>query len=237
MKLNATQIKVIAIIAMTIDHIAYAFVPSDSLPYFIMRFIGKLTAPLMCFFLAEGFTHTRNRKKYFLRLFSFALISQPAYYLFIYKDFSRGLFHFLINWNVMFTLAVSLICLAVMTSSKLNSILKIILFAIVFSLAQFGDWSYMIPIWTIIFFILRNDRKKQLIIYSLASLIVLPVLFLKYFSTFISFTYLYGSLIVPVVLNFYDSKRIKSDSKIKRQFSKWFFYLYYPLHLMIIILI
>ncbi len=221
---------------MTIDHIAYAFVPDGSLPYFIMRFIGKLTAPLMCFFLAEGFIYTHNRKMYFLRLFSFALISQPAYYLFIYKDFSRGLFHFLISWNVMFTLAVSLVCLSIMTSEKMKSISKMISFSVVFSLAKFGDWSYMIPIWTIVFYVFRNNKKKMSVVFLIFSLILLPFFFLKYFTNFISFTYLYGSLLVPVVLNLYNSKREESNSELKKQFNKWFFYWFYPVHLLIIYL-
>ena len=56
-RFNATTIKVIAIIAMTLDHIAYTFVPPESTATYIMRLFGRITAPLMCFFIAEGFRH------------------------------------------------------------------------------------------------------------------------------------------------------------------------------------
>ena len=79
--MTATQIKVIAIIAMTLDHIAYTFLPAGTVLHYILHLIGKTTAPIMCFFLAEGFRHTHDKKKYFFRLLLFAVISQPVYYI------------------------------------------------------------------------------------------------------------------------------------------------------------
>ena len=49
--MNRQQIKLLAITAMTIDHIALVFVPSGSILYYVMRLIGRLTAPLMTFML------------------------------------------------------------------------------------------------------------------------------------------------------------------------------------------
>jgi uncharacterized membrane protein YcfT len=64
--LNSNQLKMIAIIAMTIDHIAWTFFPgycTDSVTL-IMHTLGRLTAPIMMYFIAEGYYHTRNVKKY-----------------------------------------------------------------------------------------------------------------------------------------------------------------------------
>lgn len=60
--LNSNQLKLIAIIAMTVDHIAWAMFdgyPSALLPL-VMHIIGRLTCPIMCYFIAEGYHYTRN---------------------------------------------------------------------------------------------------------------------------------------------------------------------------------
>ena len=60
--LNRFWIKIIAMIAMTLDHVGYVF---SILP---LRYIGRLALPLFCFLIAEGVMHTRSFKKYALRL-------------------------------------------------------------------------------------------------------------------------------------------------------------------------
>ena len=57
--MNRNTLKYIAVIAMLADHIALAFVGMNNPAGVIMRVIGRLTAPIMCYFLAEGFFHTR----------------------------------------------------------------------------------------------------------------------------------------------------------------------------------
>ena len=76
--LSANTLKLIAIVAMVLDHIAVGFVAQTSVLYFIMRTIGKITAPIMCYFIAEGYFHTHNLKRYMLRLLIFALISRTS---------------------------------------------------------------------------------------------------------------------------------------------------------------
>lgn len=86
--LNSNQLKLIAIIAMTVDHIAWAMFdgyPSALLPL-VMHIIGRLTCPIMCYFIAEGYHYTRNINKYTFRLFAFAFVSHFAY-IFASNDF------------------------------------------------------------------------------------------------------------------------------------------------------
>ena len=61
-KMSSNTLKIIAITAMLTDHIAWAFVPSRSLLGQLMHIIGRLTAPIMCFLIAEGYHHTSNVK-------------------------------------------------------------------------------------------------------------------------------------------------------------------------------
>lgn len=70
MKLNTTQLKILGLILMTVDHVGW-LIEGDPL-YF--RVIGRLAAPIFCYFIAQGFHHTKNKKKYFLRLYIAAVI-------------------------------------------------------------------------------------------------------------------------------------------------------------------
>lgn len=76
-KLNANQIKLIAIVAMTIDHLTWAFFPGTQAVWYVfaLHVIERLTAPIMWFFIAEGCHYTRSTGEYTGRLFLFAVIS------------------------------------------------------------------------------------------------------------------------------------------------------------------
>ena len=85
-RLNRNQIKYIAITTMLLDHMA-AFLltpekhPALTVMYIIMRTIGRIAAPVMFYFLVEGYVHTSSRKNYALRLLAFAILSQIPYSL------------------------------------------------------------------------------------------------------------------------------------------------------------
>ncbi len=63
--MSSFTLKMIAILAMLIDHIAWAFVPTGTLLGQIMHIIGRITAPIMCYFIAEGYYHTHNIKLHY----------------------------------------------------------------------------------------------------------------------------------------------------------------------------
>ena len=65
--LSSNAIKLIAIAAMTVDHIAWAVFPGypkEFLPL-LMHLIGRITCPIMCYCIAEGYHYTRNIRIYF----------------------------------------------------------------------------------------------------------------------------------------------------------------------------
>ena len=70
--LDGTTLKIIAMISMVFDHVGDMFFPGVMWP----RMIGRLAMPIFSFFIAEGFAHTRDKKKYLGRLGLFALISE-----------------------------------------------------------------------------------------------------------------------------------------------------------------
>lgn len=117
--LSGTALKWIALVSMLIDHIGAAvfcvytsfydgsadFASAD-LIYKVLRFIGRTSFPIFAFLIVEGFFHTKNVKKYLLRLFLFALISEVPFDL----AFQNKLFEFT-KQNVFITLFLGLLTL------------------------------------------------------------------------------------------------------------------------------
>lgn len=230
--MNRQQIKLLAITAMTIDHIAFMFVAPGSVLYFIMRLIGRVTAPIMSFMLAEGFRYSRSRPKCLLRLSAFALISQPFYIRMLFGHAQASVLEYLTHWNVMFTLAVALLSLMLL-KSKIPAKPRLILLGVCISLAQFGDWSYMIPVWTIIFYVFRDDRKKRTMFIMLALLVMIHILMLSRAESALTLSYQYGTLLALLPILMYDRQR----GNVRHKNLNRFFYVYYPAHIVWLLLI
>ena len=80
--LTTAQLKWIALVLMVLDHIHYFFEFTGKIPEWFSM-LGRLSAPLFLFCLLEGFQHTRNRKKYFLRIYVIAVGMGLLQYIFI----------------------------------------------------------------------------------------------------------------------------------------------------------
>lgn len=238
MKLSATQIKIIAIIAMTIDHIAFTAVPYGTAVFFAMRFIGRLTAPLMCFLLAEGFFYTRSKRKYLLRLLIFSIVSQPFYYCFIFGLKNFNIISMVSNLNVLFNFVTALTCLMLIENKRIPYLAKAMFIITLFIISGFCDWTYLIPIWTIIFFVFREKKQKACYIFSLVSIIFVPLLLLSSFDNYIYFLYNFGVLVAVIPILMYNGKHSnKQLTQLKKKINQYFFYVYYPLHMIIITLV
>ena len=125
--LSGSTLKLIAVISMLIDHIALVLGPElefltaslltvggrDITCYYIMRRIGRLAFPIFCFLITEGFAHTRNPKRYALRLLIFALLSEVPYNLMV----GQTLFY-TARQNIYFTLLLGLLFVLVHALGK-----------------------------------------------------------------------------------------------------------------------
>ena len=230
--MNRQQIKLLAITAMTIDHIALVFVPSNSILYYVMRLIGRLTAPLMAFMLTEGYRHTRSRLRYLLRLVIFTLISQPFYFRMLFGRAPTNVLEYLTHWNVMFSLAIALMSLNLLEST-IPTVPRLILVGVCISLAQFGDWSYMIPVWTMIFYVFRDDRCRCAALFTIVSVVLQTMIWLPQYDSFAAFSYQYGTLLSLIPLH-YNSTILENRHCI---ITKAVYYLYYPSHMFLLTLI
>ena len=219
--ITASDLKYIAIIAMLIDHIAYLFV-REPITYCCMRFIGRTTAPVMCFFISEGYHHTQNLNKYFQRMGVFAIIS---HFTFAYC-FDSG------KSSIITTLFLSLFAVHIVNTDKIKKeyVLPVILF--VSTVAKHCDWGSEAVIYTLAFELARDNRKNQLIAYGLTASIfkICPLILatmhdISYFPTH---WYRLGILIPIPLLMMYNGE--KGGGK----YTKWVFYVFYPMHLLIL---
>lgn len=149
-KLDSNMLKFIAIIAMTVDHIAWAVFPgySTDIEPVVLHIIGRITCPIMCYFIAEGYHYTRNINKYTTRLFVFAIISHFAYVAasnsFVdWKSFIPFYYGDIFNQtSVIWALAWGLVMLRVVNSNKIkNNFIKIILVLLICVITFPSDWS------------------------------------------------------------------------------------------------
>ena len=73
--MNRNLLKIIACISMLTDHIGYVLFPELE----VFRIIGRIAMPIFAFFIGEGCLYTRDKKKYFLRVFLLGTICQAVY--------------------------------------------------------------------------------------------------------------------------------------------------------------
>ncbi len=229
-KLNSNQLKLIAIIAMTIDHIADLLYPGmpNNIVSNILHIIGRLTAPIMFFFICEGFHYTKNLKKYLTRLFIFSIVSHFAYCFAFginYIPFSSG--NIFNQTSIMWTLFWSVVALYIVYgNTKLKEWQKWLLIILLNIITFSSDWSSIGLMIILSMYEHRGNLNKQMtnmmfwtLIYSLVS--------------FIFVNKVYGIIQLFVII-VYPLLKVYNGTTGNNKFMKWFFYIYYPLHLIII---
>jgi len=225
--LTSNALKLIAIFTMTIAHIATVFFPRYSLdiPVLFMNGIGRLTAPIMMFLIVEGYHHTRNIKKYIFRLFILAIISHFAYTFCFDKDYTTIFDQTSVIWAYM----LGLIALVIRESGKLKTWQKyIILFPVIWA-AFPADWSSPAALAILYMGLNYGNFRKQMI-----SLVICVAAYSIIYAIFLNVVYgLMQMLIVLAIplLYHYNGQRGTWEGM------KWLFYIYYPLHLILLGLI
>ena len=218
--MTGATLKVIALIAMTIDHIGYFLVSSPD-EQVIFRVIGRIAMPLFCFFIAEGYRHTSSKTRYFLRLFGFAMVLEGFLYIFYLSSGENYLF----SINIFLTLSAGLGCLILLDSKDV----RLIPFGIILAVAvMFTDFDYgLYGILLILLFGMLNSFWLYVIGFTMINILfihVLPV-FLPEQTRFAMIQW-FAMLSLLGILAY---------NKMPGKQHKAFFYLYYPLHISIIV--
>ena len=220
--LDTNFLKLVAIISMAIDHIGSTILSQ----YSIFRWIGRIAFPIFCYCLTVGLLYTHDIKKYLIRLGVFAVISQPFYILaFFPRDFMGNI----TVLNIYFTLFVSLLAVWGFKEKKWWIFVGSFLFACMVNI----DYSVTGIILMLIFYLCRNKPKLGMLFYTLT---YIPAFYnsslddplaLIVGNHVIGFD-IFAICAIPLIF-------IKTATNIK--FSKWFFYSFYPIHLLLIFIV
>lgn len=197
------QLKLLAMLAMTADHIGAVFFPEIPL----LRWIGRMAMPVLCFFIGEGLRHTRSPRRYLLRLTGFALLSELPFDLAFYGGIEWG------HQNVYFTLALGLLALWAIQSRGMEGWLLALTAALAAELlgCDYGMYGVLL--------ILLLDRVHRARSEQLAAAALLNLAFFGLQTQTLS-------LIALPLLWLYNGKRGRDDRRL--------FYLYYPAHLCVL---
>lgn len=225
--ISGSSLKLIAVVTMLIDHIAATVLTRFLITggggqattewwelYQTMRGIGRIAFPIYCFLLVEGFTHTRSRGKYAVRLFLFALVSEIPFDLAFHSKVLEFGYQ-----NVFFTLFLGLLTIIFLSEVEKKQGwhigLRMFLFAgivvagMTVAYALKTDYSYYGVMCIVVLYLFRGRRQVQ-VLAGCASFCwwELPAV----------------AAFIPIY--FYNGKRGWNI--------KYFFYLFYPVHLLVL---
>ena len=245
--MTSFTLKIIALITMFIDHFGYVLMGNFS----FCNFIGRIAFPIFAFQISEGYKHTKNLKKYFLRLGMFAIISQIPFYLFANKYFGSNI----LTLNVFFTLFLGLLSiylydyinnlsqklksnssnnvssknvLAFNIISKIVGVMIVLLIAYVAELlnADYGFWGVLVVFMFYVF------NSKELLMTIAFLVLCIAKYIIPYVQSGFNLIYLVLALCTFVPIVFITSYKGKQGPKIK-----YLLYIFYPLHLLLLYLL
>lgn len=230
--ISASVLRIIALLSMLIDHFAVIVIRNGKLYgyseeyyamalataegqrwlrlYEICRVAGRLSFPLFCFLLVQGFVHTSNLRKYVLRVLILALVSELPYDL----AMSNATYD-LAHQNVCFTLLIGLLVMAGMKRYRLRTERKwgCVLLGCLMAYLLRGDYAVS---GVLMIALMYNFRKEKLL--QLCSGVAI--------SGYRSFAHYGAGVLAFIPAYFYNGEQ-------GRLRAKWLYYSIYPLHMLV----
>lgn len=229
--LTRDAIKYVAMLAMLLNHIAEIFLTPGTVSYTVLRDSGYFTAITMCYFLVEGYGYTRSKRQYAGRLLLFAVISELPYCL-------------AFDWvmlNMLCTLFICFLIIYVMKERQDSRYQHTIVAGLILLTGFRMDWGLLAPVFTVLFVKAGDSRRRLAAAWCEGVLLFgLPTVCSDLETMPFSMALLdaLGCMAAPAlggvcILFLYNGKRAGHG----RTFSKWFFYLFYPVHLTVLALL
>lgn len=241
---NKVHLQIIAAIAMLVDHLTWIIFPgypTEPLPI-ILHVIGRLAFPIFAYFIAEGYHYTHDKKKYALRILIFALISHVPYMMasITFQKYGwlslvpfatgTGITRFLNQGSVLFAYFIGLIMLFVNDSTKLKEWQKVLIILLLCVVSFPCDWSC---IGSLVVLSIGSNRGKPLkqIIWSLVWVSCYAVVYIFALDMVYGFIQ-FGVVLAIPFLALYNG--MKSKYPMVNKVMRYFFYIFYPLHLLVL---
>ena len=252
--LDGFQLKLIALIIMTIDHIYYFGSSLTDMPE-IMTLIGRIAAPVFVFFVTEGFVHTHSRGKYLLRLYVCGVLMQfgnllvnrffplpdgaivingifttmavIVIYLWWIENMRKAWREHRRGCAVLYALAMAALFLTFLPISMLAQVSPLATRAAIIFVPSpiFCEGSVLIVLIGIGFYYCRNSKRAIAIFYTVFLCAVLALQCLFAFDWTVVLSVFFMWLALPFIL-LYNGERGRG--------MKYLFYIYYPAHVYIL---
>jgi len=248
LKLDAYQLKWIAIIGMVLNHMVIAW--WEIIPAWLafpLYAAGGLTFPIMGYFVVEGYKHTKNLGRYISRLLIIGLISVPFHILTLGMPMGGGN-PMAYPWlNIMFSIVLSLLVILLYDKIKVRVLFWLLYIIVIVPISfLFFEWYFIGVTMVLLFHIIRNENARRIVppIFSGVCFLLLSLLTLVSPAEAMESMYGANSLIAdptfaPVMMTFVigcvaAAVLLKNFSGERGKRMKWLFYAFYPVHLAIL---
>lgn len=254
--INSNTLKIIAISCMIVDHVGYYFHSfiSEHM-YTLLRTIGRISMPLFVYILVQGFFHTKNLKKYMLRLGVLAICTQAIFLMLQILDvrYTSNSIMFLFNQgNILFSFVISLFLMDIIYNKNIfkkfdynkNMIIKTLIGIAVIGIYLFIpiDYNHIVPLLAISFYFIEKFKislymSKQSLTFSFKKIVAntlteskikiiyMVLITITLLTIILSFNQNPYMLLAIPFIALYNFEKGKSNVNITR----WF-YISFPLH-------
>lgn len=214
--MNSNQLKIVALLAMTCDHIGKQLLPQIE----ILQIFGRLAFPIFAYMIAEGCMHTKSKKKYLLTMAGLALVCQIVYFVAMGSLYQCVLVTFSISIGLIFLMEyagkkrglLAYMCCGI--GFVAVTFICVILPWILKDTDFFIDYGLIGVLLPVSIYLGKSRRAKIVIMTLMLGLLGMKMGGIQWYALF-----------APLLMALYNGKR--GNLKMKH-----LFYIYYPLHLL-----
>ena len=243
--ISRNVLKFVAITTIVIGHFflytltTLNFIQKLNVPWRgMLCYICFMGPPIFMFFISEGFRYTRSKVSYGKRLLIFALITQVAFAITTQDGLGFDVKRFFFTWNVFFALLIGFVDLCIL-NTKHKTLWKVLEVLATLALSYFTktEWWVFGPLMIIAFYYLREQRVLKFVVATILTYLTFALSDCDFGGAYqvtlwtksMPYIMIYAMIGIALVSFCYYGKNGK-----KNKFMQYFFYVFYPLHLILI---